>query len=176
MARPARARPCRNAYGVYSTNIASGTTATVNAGAGTLTLSQALSGAIANQQAITLTLTLALNADATPVSRIQLANMANPLPGWTIEGTGWPANDYIGTSGNNGAFLEIVLSPTQTITNGSTVQLCSAPIMTNAPAAAGATTLGFDTVLYKKKLLLVRINIGGATTNANYMAGYNNVS
>jgi hypothetical protein len=165
-----------NAYGVYSTNIASGTTATVNAGAGTLTLSQALSGAVANQQPITLTLTLALNADATPVSRIQLANMANPLPGWTIEGTGWPANDYIGTSGNNGAFLEVVLSPTQTITNGSTVQLCSAPIMTNAPAAAGATTLGFDTVLYKKKLLLVRINIGGATTNANYMAGYNNVS
>jgi hypothetical protein len=164
-----------NAYGVYSSNIPSGTTATVNAGAGTLTLSQALSGGIANQQPVTLTLTLALNADAAPISRIQLANMANPLPGGTIEGTGWPANDYIGTSGNNGAFLEVVLSPTQTIANGSTVQLCSVPIATNAPAAIGATTLSFDTVLYKKKLLLVRINIGGITTNANYLAGYNNV-
>jgi hypothetical protein len=158
-------------FGVYSTNIPGGATATINAGAGTITLSAALSGPVTDQQPIFLTKTLATSADAFPVSQLQLANMANVLHGWTVEGTGWPSPTYTTTTGHTGAFLGITASPTQTIPNGSSVQLCSRPRPTSAFAAAGATSLGFDTALYHKKLLLVRINIGGGATNANYLQG-----
>ena len=92
----------------------------------------------------------------------------NVHPGAWVIGTGLPAGTLAVAPSN--ASFSLSMSPTATINSGATLQVCD-PLTLAQAAPAGATTLNFATTTYPQPLILMRIQVSGATTAYWYQGG-----
>jgi len=160
----------------FSTNIqASGgsgvSVSGINAGTGAITLGSGTNGALLANQPVILYMQRTIASTITPARNIVMASAPtnNMIPGSEIVGSGWKTNTHtsLNFASNNWLSLNIDKSPTQTITSGSSVWMCHAPMKLNAAVVAGASSLPFAQTTYTNRLLLVRINF-----SANFPTTY----